>query len=57
MTTFLRILKHYLPGVDVAYGAYSFPNHRNDYINRDFIKYGFYNTLFYFLRMYPLLIK
>ena len=55
MTTFLEILNYHLPSIDITNPAYVLPNNRNTYINRDFIEYGFFNTLFYSIKMYPLL--
>ena len=57
MTTFLRILNYYLPGIDITNPAHALPNNRNTYINNDFVKYGFFNSLSYFIEMYPLLLK
>ena len=57
MTTFLRIFNYHLPGIDITNPAYALPNNRNTYINNDFVKYGFFNSLSYFIEMYPLLFK
>ena len=57
MTTFLRILNYHLPGIDVTNPAHVLPSNRNTYINNDFVKYGFFNSLSYFIEMYPLLLK
>lgn len=57
MTTFLRILNYHLSSIDITKPAHVLPNNRNTYINNDFVKYGFFNSLSYFIEMYPLLLK